>query len=42
MKVRHSNPQVRIVGRMWDRQFAEQLEKFLDVDSVLSSAPHGR
>ncbi len=38
MKVRHGNPQIRIVGRMWDRQFAEQLEKFLDVDSVLSSA----
>ena len=38
MKVRHSNPQVRIVARMWDRQFADQLEKFLDVDSVLSSA----
>jgi Trk K+ transport system NAD-binding subunit len=38
LKVRHSNPQVRIVSRMWDRQFADQLEKFLDVDSVLSSA----
>ena len=38
MKVRHGNPQIRIVSRMWDRQFAEQLEKFLDVDSVLSSA----
>ena len=38
MKVRHGNPQIRIVGRMWDRQFADQLEKFLDVDSVLSSA----
>ncbi len=38
MKVRHSNPQIRIVGRMWDRQFADQLEKFLDVDKVLSSA----
>ncbi len=38
MKVRHSNPQIRIVGRMWDRQFAEQLENFLNVDSVLSSA----
>ncbi len=38
MKVRHGNPQIRIVGRMWDRQFAEQLENFLNVDSVLSSA----
>ena len=38
MKVRHGHPQIRIVSRMWDRQFADQLEKFLDVDSVLSSA----
>ena len=38
MKVRHGYPKIRIVGRMWDRQFAEQLEQFLDVDSVLSSA----
>jgi voltage-gated potassium channel len=38
MKVRHGYPQIRIVGRMWDRQFAEQLEQFLDVESVLSSA----
>ena len=38
MKVRHGNPQIRIVSRMWDRRFAEQLEKFLNVDSVLSSA----
>ena len=38
MKVRHGHPEIRIVGRMWDHQFAEQLEKFLKVDSVLSSA----
>jgi Trk K+ transport system NAD-binding subunit len=38
MKVRHGHPDIRIVGRMWDHQFAEQLEKFLEVDSVLSSA----
>ena len=38
MKVRHGHPEIRIVGRMWDHQFAEQLEKFLEVDSVLSSA----
>jgi Trk K+ transport system NAD-binding subunit len=38
MKARHAHPDIRIVGRMWDRQFAEQLEKFLDVHAVLSSA----
>ena len=38
MKVRHGHPNIRIVGRMWDRQFAEQLDKFLDVHAVLSSA----
>ena len=38
MKVRHGHPQIRIVGRVWDRQFAVQLERFLQVDSVLSSA----
>ena len=38
MKVRHGYPQIRIVSRVWDRQFAEQLESFLNVDSVLSSA----
>ena len=38
MKVRHGHPEIRIVSRMWDHQFAEQLEKFLEVDSVLSSA----
>ena len=38
MRVRHANPQVRIVSRMWDRRFAEHLEQFLGVQSVLSSA----
>jgi Trk K+ transport system NAD-binding subunit len=38
MKVRHGHPGIRIVGRMWDRRFAEQLEKFMNVQSVLSSA----
>ncbi len=38
MKARHGCPNIRIVGRMWDRQFAEQLENFLDVHAVLSSA----
>lgn len=38
MKVRHGYPTIRIVGRMWDRRFAEQLEEFMNVQSVLSSA----
>jgi len=38
MKVRHGYPKIRIVGRMWDRRFAEQLEQFMNVQSVLSSA----
>ncbi len=38
MKVRHANPGVRIVSRMWDRRFADQLKQFLNVQSVLSSA----
>ena len=38
MRVRHGHPEIRIVARMWDRRFAEQLETFLKVHSVLSSA----
>jgi len=38
MRVRHANPEIRIVSRMWDRRFAEHLEQFLDVQTVLSSA----
>jgi Trk K+ transport system NAD-binding subunit len=38
MRVRHGHPEIRIVARMWDRRFAEQLENFLKVHSVMSSA----
>ena len=38
MRVRHGYPEIRIVSRMWDRRFAEQLETFLKVHSVMSSA----
>ena len=38
MRVRHAHPDIRIVSRMWDRRFAEHLERFLGVQTVLSSA----
>ena len=38
MRVRHASPEIRIVSRMWDRSFAEHLEQFLGVQTVLSSA----
>ena len=38
LRVRHANPDIRIVSRMWDRRFAEHLEEFLGVQTVLSSA----
>lgn len=38
MRARDLNPDVRIVVRMWDNQFATQLERFLGVQSVLSAS----
>ena len=38
MRVRHVNPEIRIVARMWDQRLAEHLKTFLNVHSVLSSA----
>ena len=38
MKVRHAYPDLRIVSRMWDRRLSEQLEAFVGVQAVLSSA----
>jgi Trk K+ transport system NAD-binding subunit len=38
MRVRHANPDIRIVSGMGDRRFAEHLEEFLGVQTVLSSA----
>jgi Trk K+ transport system NAD-binding subunit len=38
MKARDLNPNVRIVMRVWDRQFANQIERFMNVQSVLSSS----
>ncbi len=38
MKARDMNPQVRIVARMWDDQFARQIERFMNVQAVMSSS----
>lgn len=38
LKARDRAPDVRIVARMWDRRFANQLERFLNVEQVLSSS----
>lgn len=38
MKARDLNPDVRIVMRAWDTQFANQIERFMQVQSVLSSS----
>lgn len=38
MRARDMNPDVRIVARMWDDQFANQITNFMNVQSVLSSS----
>jgi Trk K+ transport system NAD-binding subunit len=38
MRARDMNPTVRIVVRMWDNQFAQQLERFMGVQAVLSAS----
>jgi Trk K+ transport system NAD-binding subunit len=38
MRARDLNPDVRIVVRMWDNQFANQLERFMGVKGVLSAS----
>src|SRR5690606_23843797 len=38
MKARDMNPNVRIVMRAWDTEFANQIERFLHVQSILSSS----
>jgi Trk K+ transport system NAD-binding subunit len=38
MRARDMNPHVRIVVRMWDNQFAQQLERFMGVQAVLSAS----
>ncbi len=38
MRVRDMNPDIRIVARMWDNQFAKQLKRFMGVEAVISSS----
>ncbi len=38
MRARDLNPDIRIVVRMWDNQFAEQISRFLNVEAVLSAS----
>lgn len=38
MRVRHLNEKIRIVSRVWDDQFSTQIQKFLNVQAVLSSS----
>jgi Trk K+ transport system NAD-binding subunit len=38
MRAREFNPNVRIVVRMWDNQFANQLNRFMGVEAVLSAS----
>lgn len=38
MRTREFNPTIRIVVRMWDTQFANQLNRFLGVEAVLSAS----
>lgn len=38
LRVRDTNPNIRIVARMWDDQFAKQIKQFLGVSAVISSA----
>ncbi len=38
LKVRHSQPDIRIVSRVWDKRSSEQLQQLMGVETVLSSA----
>lgn len=38
MRVRDIQPDIRIVVRMWDNQFAKQLNRFMGVEAVLSAS----
>ncbi len=37
MRARDLNPKIRIVVRVWDDRFAEQIEHFMNVEAVLST-----
>jgi voltage-gated potassium channel len=38
MRARDMNPKIRIVARMWDDQFANQLKRFFGVEAVMSAS----
>ncbi|MBC7870333.1 MAG: TrkA family potassium uptake protein [Chitinophagaceae bacterium] len=38
MRARDMNPDIRIVARSWDTQFANQLKRFMGVNAVLSAS----
>jgi Trk K+ transport system NAD-binding subunit len=38
MRARELNPEVRIVVRVWDNQFAAQIRHFMNVEAVLSAS----
>lgn len=38
MRARDMNPDVRIVARMWDDQYAKQMKQFMGVQAVLSAS----
>lgn len=38
MRARDMNPEIRIIVRMWDDQFANQVKRFMNVDGVISSS----
>ncbi|MCH7564109.1 MAG: NAD-binding protein [Gemmatimonadetes bacterium] len=38
LKVRHAQPDIRIVSRVWDERSSEQLQQLMGVEAVISSA----
>jgi Trk K+ transport system NAD-binding subunit len=38
MRARDMNPSIRIVVRMWDNQFAQQIKHFMNVEAVMSAS----
>jgi voltage-gated potassium channel len=38
MRARYLNPDIRIVSRMWDDQYADQMKRFMGVQAVLSAS----
>lgn len=38
MRARDMNPDIRIVSRIWDSQFAQQMKRFMGVEAVMSAS----